>query len=447
MTQDETDVVVIGAGAAGLAAARELSAARCNVIVLEARDRIGGRINTHFDEWPIELGAEFVHGKPPETFAIVERAQLKLDAVPNRHWHFHDGIVTRSSEFWSKVEAVMDEMSRYRGRDEDFAHFVHQYKQRTQIEDVESIAKLYVEGFHAAHADRISVHGLNETNEAAAEIDDEKQFRVQGGYKQVATVLHDDAVIAGAKFYFNAVVEEVNWRRNQVQVTTRAGEIFKARCLLITLPLGLLQHSANEDGRVRFTPALNEHLMAASKLAMGHVVKVMLRFREPFWEDLSVPSEGGRAGLKDFAFIHGPAELLPTWWTQFPERVPVLTGWAGGTRAEGLSKLSDDSLLDQSLQTLTHIFHTSKSFLEELLQEFYTHNWQKDPFAVGAYSYIPVGGVDAREQLARALDETIFFAGEATNTEGHHGTVHGAIATGLRAAGEIREVVDSAKQY
>lgn len=439
---EESDVIIIGAGAAGLAAARELSAARLNVIVLEARDRIGGRINTHFDKWPIELGAEFVHGKPRETLAIVERAHLKLDTVPNRHWHFHDGVLTRSSEFWSKVEDVMNEMSGYRGPDQDFAHFVRQYQQRTQIEDVESIATLYVEGFHAAHADKISVHGLNQTNKAAAEIDDETQFRVQGGYRQVAKILYDEGVMAGAKFYFNAVVEEVIWRRNQVQVVTSGGETFRSRCLLVTLPLGLLQNSAKEDGRVRFMPSLNEHLMAASKLAMGHVVKVMLRFRQRFWEDLTVPSEGGRAGLKDFAFIHGPAELPPTWWTQFPERVPVLTGWAGGTRAEGLSKLSDDSLLDQSLQALTHIFHTSKSFLEALLEEFYTHNWQKDPFAVGAYSYIPVGGMDAHEQLAHSVEGTIFFAGEATNTEGHHGTVHGAMATGLRAVREIRQVIE-----
>jgi monoamine oxidase len=98
---------------------------------------------------------------------------------------------------------------------------------------------------------------------------------------------------------------------------------------------------------------------------------------------------------------------------------------------------SDDALLDHSLQSLTHLFATTKGFLEGLLEDFYTHNWQKDPFAGGAYSYIPVGGIDAPSQLARPLGDTLFFAGEATNTEGHQGTVHGAIASGLRAAREI----------
>ena len=429
----ESEILIIGAGAAGLAAARELSAAGRSVIVLEARERIGGRINTHVDQWPIELGAEFVHGKPPETLEIVERARLKLQTVPNRHWHLHDGVLTKSGEFWSKVEDVMDEMSSYKGPDQNFAEFIDQYKRRTQIEDVESIATLYVEGFHAAHADRISVHGLNKTNEAAAEIDDEKQFRIENGYSQIAQTLHDEATAHGAKFYLTAVVEEVNWRRDQVEVLTTTAQKFKARHLLVTLPLSVLQ-----SGHVRFTPPLSEHRNAADKLAMGHVIKVVLRFRERFWESLTVRGEDDtRVGLKDFTFIHAPAELLPTWWTQFPVETPVLAGWAGGTRAEKFSTDTDDALLDHSLESLTHIFGVTKDFLEDSLQDFYTHNWQKDPFALGAYSYIPVGGIDAQAQLAQPLEDTVFFAGEATNTEGHQGTVHGAIASGLRAAEEI----------
>src|ERR1051325_9485052 len=285
----EDEILIIGAGAAGLAAARELSTAGRNVIVLEARERIGGRINTHFDTWPIDLGAEFVHGKPPEALTIVERARLKLQTVPNLHWHMHEGVLTKSGEFWSKVEDVMDEMSRYKGVDQNFAEFLHQYRQRTQIEDVESIATLYVEGFHAAHADQISVKGLNKTNEAAEEIEDDKQFRVENGYSQIAQILHGEAVASGAKFYLNTVVEEVNWKRNQVEVITTTGQRFKARYLLVTLPLSLLQ-----AGGVRFNPPLNEKQSAANKLAMGHVIKVVLRFREPFWENLTVRGENDR---------------------------------------------------------------------------------------------------------------------------------------------------------
>lgn len=434
--EQEGDVVIIGAGAAGLAAARELSAAQLKVIVLEARDRIGGRINTHFDKWHIELGAEFVHGKPPETLAIAERSHLKLQSVPNLHWHFHDGVVTKSGEFWSKVEKVMEGMSSYEGPDQNFAAFLDQYQQKTHIEDIRSIATLYVEGFHAAHADNISLLGLNKTNEAAAEIDDEKQFRVEGGYDRIAQALHDEAVSSGATFRLNAVVEEVNWKRNEVTVVTASSQRFKARRLLVTLPLSLMQNAAKES--VRFVPALREKQRAADRLAMGHVIKVMLRFREPFWEELSVAGEDERpAALKDLTFIHAPSELLPTWWTQFPKQTPILAGWAGGTRAEKLMFESDDALLDHSFEALTHIFGVSKGFLETSLAEVYMHNWQRDPLAAGAYSYIPVGGANAQAELARAIDETLYFAGEATNEVGHHGTVHGALATGIRGAQEI----------
>ena len=269
---EDTEVLIIGAGAAGLAAARELSRAERTVLILEARDRVGGRINTHYDLWPIELGAEFVHGKPPETLQIVERAQLKLQNIPNRHWHLHNGVLTKSSEFWSKVEKVMDEMSGYTGPDQNFAAYLDHYRRKTSIEDIESIATLYVEGFHAAHADQISVPGLNKTNKAAEEIEDDKQFRVENGYAPVVQSLYDDSVAAGATFHLNTTVEEVKWQRNQVEVFS-GSRSFKARRLIVTLPLTLLQSSG-----VRFTPALSEIQNAANRLAMGQVVESRAAF-------------------------------------------------------------------------------------------------------------------------------------------------------------------------
>lgn len=427
--ETDADILIIGAGVAGLAAARELSIAGRNVVVLEARDRIGGRINTHFDKWPIELGAEFVHGKPPETLQIAARAHLKLQPVPNRHWYYHHGALTKSDEFWSKIETLTKEMDRYAGPDLNFAEYLEQYQRKTQIGDIESIATLYVEGFHAAHADQTSVHGLNKTNEAAESIDENKMFRVQDGYSRLAQVLYDDAVAAGAVFHFDTVVEEVRWRRNQVEVLTQESRRFGTQRLLLTLPLSLLQNFGGEAARVRFIPAIDAKENAARKLSLGHVVKVNLRFREPFWEELR--------DFKGLSFVHAPDELPPTWWTQAPARGPVIVGWAGGTRADELSLESDDALLERSLETLSQIFRTSKGVIEASLEEFYTHNWRKDPFTAGAYSYIPVGGLDAQEQLAQAIEDTLFFAGEATNTEGHHATVHGAIATGLRAVQEM----------
>lgn len=427
--------MIIGAGAAGLAAARALSFAKLKVTVLEARNRIGGRINTLLDpelSVAVELGAEFVHGKPPETLKIVERTRVTLGEAPNVHWYFRDAVLSKSNEFWSKIETVMEELDAEKGSDQSFAEFLDEYARRHPVAEIRSMATLYVEGFHAANADRISVKGLIKTNRAAAEIDDDKQFRPLDGYMTIAQKLHDEAVEQGASFHLGTVVREVEWSAGTVTVIANNSERFRARRLLVTLPLGVLQR-----GDVSFAPELTAKEAAARKLAVGHVVKVTLRFRERFWDDLSLPTNDGKqAELKDFAFIHAPDELLPTWWTQLPARTPVLIGWAGGTRAERLLTASD-ALRDRSLEALSHIFAVPPNFLEDELVEFYTHNWTADPFSLGAYSYIPIGGLDAQAELATPVEDTIYFAGEAVNALGHHGTVHGALASGLQAAREI----------
>ncbi len=435
---DETDILIIGAGAAGLAAARELSAANFNVIVLEARDRIGGRIHTHLDSQlsaPVELGAEFVHGKAPETLKLAERAGVKLIQLPNTHWYFRNALLSKSNEFWSNIEAVNNELVKYKGRDESFEEFLDEYSRKHKIDDIRAIATLFVEGFHAAHGDRISVLGLVKTNEAAAEIDDEKQFRPAGGYRPIVEWLHSEAVAHGASFRLQTVVREIAWTAGAVTVTSDAGEQFKARRLIVTLPLGVLQRK-----EVVFTPRLAAKEEAASKLAMGQVVKVMLRFRDRFWEEISLPSHDDRTvSLKDLAFVHAPDEMPPTWWTQLPVRAPLLVGWAGGTRAEQLLTASTDELREKSLAALSHIFAEPVKYIEDQLLDFYTHDWATDPFSLGAYSYIPVGGLKAQAALSEPVENTIYFAGEAANKKGHHGTVHGALASALHAVQLIRQ--------
>ncbi|MFZ0063350.1 MAG: NAD(P)/FAD-dependent oxidoreductase [Pyrinomonadaceae bacterium] len=433
--QHSSPILIIGAGVAGLAAARELTNAGFKVTIVEARDRIGGRIYTHHG---IELGAEFIHGKPRCLLDIVERAHLKLSEVSNRHWYFRKGLLATSNEFWSELERVMKEMKNAE-RDESFCDFL----QRHELGEAEASAKLYVEGFHAARAERISVIGLNKADEAAEQIDDEEQFRIPAGYGAVVQSLYDDAVAGGALVFLNTVVEEVRWQPNKIVITTASSKGTRSpessldsatfSRALITLPLGVLQAKS-----VRFIPEVTEKQTAANKLAMGQVVKIVMRFRKPFWEHLKLLTKDGTDhSLKDLSFIHAPDELMPTWWTLVPEQTPVLIGWTGGSRAEELLSAGEQAIRNHALTSLVTIFGVAQERLEELLGEVYYHDWYGDPFSRGAYSYVPVGGLEAQAQLAAPIADTLFFAGEATNTEGHQGTVHGAIATGLRAAREI----------
>lgn len=434
------NVLIIGAGVAGLAAARELAKADFQVTVVEARDRIGGRI---FTRDSAELGAEFIHGKPRCLLDIAKRADLQLSEVINRHWYFRKERLSTTNEFWSELERVMKEMKSV-DRDESFTDFLKQH----DLGEAEAMAKLYVEGFHASRAERVSVLSLNKANEAAEEIDDDEQFRLPAGYAAVAQSLHDDAVAAGARFLLNTIVEEVRWQASQVEITTassmstRSQEVGLAPAhfshALITLPLGVIQAES-----VRFSPQLPDKQTAANKLAMGQVVKIVMRFREPFWEHLKVlTKDGSDHSLKDLSFLHAPEELIPTWWTLLPATLPILIGWAGGSRAEQLLAEGEAAITNQALKTLVTIFAVEQRRIEEQLESVYYHDWYGDPFARGAYSYIPVGGLEAAGHLAAPVANTLFFAGEATNTEGHQGTVHGAIATGLRAARQIINTID-----
>jgi monoamine oxidase len=128
---------------------------------------------------------------------------------------------------------------------------------------------------------------------------------------------------------------------------------------------------------------------------------------------------------------------FPTWWTSNPLPFPILTGWAAGRYARNLAQLNHDQVINRALESLAVIFEIEIMRLRGLLQRGFTYDWDADPFSCGAYSYAAVGGNGAARDLAAPLANTLFFAGEATNSEGHNGTVHGAIATGKRAAREV----------
>src|SRR5437764_9062534 len=166
------DVLIVGAGAAGLAAARDLSVAGRQVIVLEARGRIGGRIFTHKDPAspiPVELGAEFIHGRSPALWHLAERAHLKLRETSERHWYFEDGKLSKSLDFWKKIEKLNDQM-KLSDVDQSLKDFLASLPDDEETRRAKPMAIRYVEGFHAGAIERIGTHGIIKANEAAEKI-------------------------------------------------------------------------------------------------------------------------------------------------------------------------------------------------------------------------------------------------------------------------------------
>jgi monoamine oxidase len=418
---DSTDVLVIGAGAAGLAAAHQLSAVGLKVTVLEARNRIGGRIFTlreNKSPIPIELGAEFIHGRAPELFHIADTAGLTIYDVAQRHCFLRSGILSNTEEFWSKFTKITNRMKKVR-KDISFQEFLDS---RVKDKKTGSLMKLYIQGFHAARTERISVLDINKMNKASDLIDGDRQFRFFNGYDCITEWLHGQALSAGAKFHLNTIVREIHWTKKNVKAMAASGE-FYGRVGLITLPLAILQSNG-----VRFVPETGKDQIAR-RLETGQVLKIVFLFQKRFWEE-----------NKDFAelsFIHAPEQTIPTWWTQSPLRVPLLVGWTGGPTAEKLLSNKDEIIINRAVDSLRNILKVTRKKIEALLEATYFHNWKSDSFASGAYSYVPVGAADAQRKLARSIENTLFFAGEATNYEGDNATVAGAIATGQRAAKEI----------
>jgi len=304
------------------------------------------------------------------------------------------------------------------------------------------MAASYVEGFDAADISTVSVRALLHEQRAAAASEGARMFRMAQGYDQLVAALSAKCDPSRVSIHLGMIARRVIWQRGHVEIQTEGvgvsgGRSFTARHALITLPLGVLQAPLDARGSVQFHPTLADHADAARQLAMGQVVKVTLRFRERFWEHERLPLASESMDPRQVSFIYGRAAALPAWWTAYPAIAPQLTGWTGGPPAARLVNQPEHVIVDQALEALAAVLGLPRGQIEGVLVGTHTHNWHADPFARGAYSYVKVSGMDAVRALAAPVEETLFFAGEATNSDGHTGTVHGAIATGRRAAREI----------
>jgi len=232
-------------------------------------------------------------------------------------------------------------------------------------------------------------------------------------------------------------VSQIEWNRSGVTCSS-GKKTFHAKKIIVTLPLGLLQLPPDSPGAIHFIPDIPRKRIAANRLGSGPVVKALFKFREPFWENPSIARALHlKEGLKNAVFLHAPDLPFPTWWTALPLRLSMLTAWAGGPKARALAGLPRAMLIDTALDSLSKLLHQSRPRLLSLLERSHVYDWLSDPFSRGAYSYITVGSKAARSILAKPIDRTLFFAGEATDTSGQASTVAGALASGQRAAQEV----------
>ena len=441
-------MLVLGAGAAGLAAARVLSQAGLRVTVIEARPRVGGRILTLHDSRapiPLELGAEFIHGERAETLSVAQAAGLAVLEMPGFHEVVTAGRFKPMGDFWELVDRMNHDLARrVASRGKDFP--VSEYLDSARVPaSRRGMLRDFLQGFYAAHPERLSAQSLAADADSAEERDEVggKQFRIANGGDTLMKWLRDGLDPDRTEVRLSTVAEAVQWKQHAVSVACRGGDRaplppLTGRAAVITLPLAILK-----AGAVRFDPALPGKQRALAGIETGQVFKIVLRFRRAFWDkpeflkERRAKSGSNGSGLN---FLHAHGTEVPTWWTTLPVRSPVLTGYVGGVAAEQLLAEEPPSRLERSLVALSEILAVPRRELEEQLDAWASHDWRADPFARGAYSYIGVGGSGAPRALGRPVEGTLFFAGEATNGA-EIGTVAGALSSGRRVARDVLRVL------
>jgi len=403
------------------------------VSCLEATGRVGGRIRTGHDplaSFPVELGAEFIHGRSPDIWRLIESAGLIAYERTARALYIEKGGEARHAKLDEFSEPVLARLAESeRRQDESFDNFLRRSHQPAKLKNW---ARAYVEGFNAARKERISVRSLKQDAIAADEIEGDHVFKLLGGYDSLVRHLVGSIPDHRSVVRLHFVVEGVQWRRGRVTVHFRSSlhnsqGSLHAKRLIVTVPLGVLRAEVGDAGAIHFDPEPLAIRQAARSLEFGQVYRMTFRFRDPFWEN--------DPRFRGTGFWLSHERLFPTWWTNHPVLTPTVTGWSAGPAADPLLGIGRREVVSAALASLAKII--GRKIPRPLAAYF--HDWQADPFFGGAYSYVPVNAMPAREILARPVDKTLFFAGEATDTHGHGATVHGAISSGMRAARQVQE--------
>jgi monoamine oxidase len=412
--ENDYDIIIIGAGAAGLMAASELSKKGKTVLILEGRDRIGGRVHSIIEnEIMYEAGAEFIHGNLPLTLGLLKEFGISYSRNAGEMGRSKNGKWIRENDFMKGWDLLIEKMGKLK-RDIDLKSFLDLNFKGLKYRNLRDSATRFAQGFDLVDINRASTIELfkewkNEEHDS---------YRIDLGYGALMDSLLERAKTNNAAILLNQTVKQILWQKNNVQAITANNKIFRAKKILITVPVPLLQNEANEAG-IDLLPNPGKLKEAFQQIGFGSVIKVVLSFKIPFW----------LKGNKPLGFIISD-QPIPTWWTLTSGSTHVVTGWLGEPYAKIWSIKTDDAITTMALTSLSVIFGLSLRSIKAHVDKSYVFNWQKDPFALGGYSYLLPSSKGPKKLLMQPVEGTLFFAGEALYQGRFPGTVEAALWSG-----------------
>lgn len=409
------DCVVIGAGASGLMATRDLVNAGKKTLLLEARSRAGGRIwsDSHY-----ERGAEFIHGKVSLTSKLLHEAGIPQVEAQGEMYTLDNGNITNDNLLDKELEQVTSALQKLE-EDVPFSVFLNKNFPEKKHPLLYRHITRFVQGYNAADMSTASSFALRD--EWSAD-DQQAQSRPEGGYGRLVEFLLA-SINSKADAKFSNTVTEIEWRQNEVIIKTLEGVSCEAASVLITIPISLI-------GSIRFTPELPQYIGAAKQIGFGSVIKYHFDFKEAYWKETITKK------FPSLQFIFSDARV-PTWWSQNPKEIPMLTGWLGGPEAEKVHNKNENALLALAAESLAGIFKTDPEQLGKHIVRSVVVDWKADPFSNGAYSFATTETKKALKILKTPIENTLFFGGEALYEGPHTGTVEAALVNGQETAQKI----------
>jgi monoamine oxidase len=403
------------------------------VLVLEARNRAGGRVWTRRDDttsYPIEMGPEWVAARGAWR-KLLETVSAGLIDADGDYLERSGAALVKRGTLQQDIDALVAELIKQLpdGDDMPLTQALERYAGEARWRDAQRTLLEYVQGFHAADPSRVSMRWLAEVEES--EPANASQARATAGLDWGIDALRL-AADERAEIQFRSVVQHVEWQRGRVMVhasVANESRTFTAPQCVVTLPLAVLRAHEGALGAVRFTPPLGSKQRAMRLMDIGTARKIVMVFRDAFWK-----RDDALAGA---SFLQDPSQTIPTWWTTHPFEAPVLTGWVAGPQADALGDVAAPALLEAAVTSLASVAAVKPETIKAQLMGFHSHDWTRDPYAGGAYPYVLVEGTGAFAQLAAPVQDTLFFAGEATAGKGHNATMEGALQSGYRAAAEL----------